>query len=329
MIVRTLCSAISPAGIRARLSVLIFHRVLAAPDPLLAGDPCISRFDEMMGWIKQWFNVLPLDEAVARLGTGSLPARAAAITFDDGYADNLLHAVPVLKRHGLHATFFIATGFLDGGIMWNDRIIEAVRHARTDAIAADRLSLGTVGMATSPEKCAALDRLIPAIKHLPPDKRLDMVESVVEACGAELPRNLMLTSNQLIELRNSGMAIGAHTVSHPILALLSHDQALCEISESRDKLESLLGQPVPLFAYPNGKYGTDYNDEHVRMLRSLGFSAALTTTPGAARETTDPWQLPRFTPWDRTRLGFGLRLVDNFRRYGPAAQTAAQPHQAR
>lgn len=329
MIVRPLCSAISPAGIGARLSVLIFHRVLAAPDPLLAGDPCISRFDEMMGWIKQWFNVLPLDEAVARLGTGSLPARAAAITFDDGYADNLLHAVPVLKRHGLHATFFIATGFLDGGIMWNDRIIEAVRHARTDAIAADRLGLGTVSIATSSEKCAALDRLIPAIKHLSPDKRLDMVESVVEACGAELPRDLMLTSNQLIELRNSGMAIGAHTVSHPILALLHHDQALSEISESRDQLESLLGQPVPLFAYPNGKFGTDYNDEHVRMLRSLGFSAALTTTPGAARKTTDPLQLPRFTPWDRTRLRFGLRLVDNFRRYGPAVPTAFQPNQAR
>lgn len=291
--------------------------MLPLPDPLLPDEPDIARYDQTMVWIRAWFNVLPLDEALARLASGTLPARAAVITFDDGYADNLLQAVPILKRHGLHATFFIATGFLDGGIMWNDRIIEAVRNARATAISIRTLSLETLAIATSAEKLIAINCLIRAIKHLPPEQRQEMVDSVVDACGVTLPSDLMLTSEQLVKLRDSGMGIGAHTVNHPILSLLKRDVALREIGDSRDHLESILQQRVLLFAYPNGKYGADYNEDHTRIVRSLGFSAALTTTPGAARKDTDSYQLPRFTPWDRSRLRFGIRLLDNFRHREP------------
>lgn len=317
MLIRTAISALSPSGQNGRLSILIFHRVLPLPDPLLPDEPDIARYDQTMVWIRAWFNVLPLDEALARLASGTLPARAAVITFDDGYADNLLQAVPILKRHGLHATFFIATGFLDGGIMWNDRIIEAVRNSRATAISIRTLSLETLAIATSAEKLIAINCLIRAIKHLPPEQRQEMVDSVVDACGVTLPSDLMLTSEQLVKLRDSGMGIGAHTVNHPILSLLKRDVALREIGDSRDHLESILQQRVLLFAYPNGKYGADYNEDHTRIVRSLGFSAALTTTPGAARKDTDSYQLPRFTPWDRSRLRFGIRLLDNFRHREP------------
>ncbi len=74
-----------------------------------------------MGWVKTWFNVMPLDAAVNALKKRNLPARAMAITFDDGYADNQVTALPILKQHGLSATFFIATGYLDGGRMWNEQ----------------------------------------------------------------------------------------------------------------------------------------------------------------------------------------------------------------
>src|SRR5262245_19841153 len=102
-----------------RLSVLAYHRVLPAPDPLRPSEPTAAEFEQRMRWVKANFNVLPLTEAVGALREGRLPERALSITFDDGYADNHDIELPILARLGLPATFFVATGFLDGGCMFN------------------------------------------------------------------------------------------------------------------------------------------------------------------------------------------------------------------
>ncbi|MGH8602917.1 MAG: polysaccharide deacetylase family protein, partial [Gammaproteobacteria bacterium] len=127
-LLRLAASQLSPAGRRGRLTILIYHRVLSKPDAMLEGEVDIAAFDWQMDVLARNFNVLPLVEAVQRLRARSLPARAAAITFDDGYADNVENALPVLTRYGLNATFFIGTAYLNGGRMWNDTIIEAVRR---------------------------------------------------------------------------------------------------------------------------------------------------------------------------------------------------------
>ena len=114
---------------RNRVTILIFHRVLPTQDPIFPDEPDAARFDQMMGWITSWFNVISLDSAVNAIKAGKIPPRTAVITFDDGYADNHDIALPILQKHGLTATFFIATSFIDGGRMWNDDIIEAVRRA--------------------------------------------------------------------------------------------------------------------------------------------------------------------------------------------------------
>ena len=101
-------------------------------------------------------------------------------------------------------------------------------------------------------------------------------------------------------------------MSHPILAKLSTREATDEIERSRDVLEALLGEKVGLFAYPNGKPGTDYlPDVHPAIVRELGFEAAVSTRWAAARRGDDIFQIPRFTPWDRGQLKFGLRLLRN------------------
>ena len=319
MLIRSALSALSPAGPSARLSILIFHRVLTAPDPLFPGEVDCSRFDEMMGWVSSWFNVLPLEEGVARLAQGSLPARAAAITFDDGYADNWLNAVPILSRYRLPATFFIATGFLDGGRMFNDTLIESVRGARVPELDLSWLGFGVQAVTSIAQKQAVLATLIPAIKHMPFSKREDAVARVAADSGAHLPDDLMLSTEQLRSLRSTGMGVGAHTVSHPILAKLDATTAFREITDSREVLESALGERVGLFAYPNGKLGHDYLPEHVAMARKAGFDAALSTNWGASTRDSDAYQLQRFTPWDRTRGAFGLRLVRNLVAKSPAA----------
>jgi len=312
MLIRAALSALSPAGPRARLSILIFHRVLSEPDPLFPGEVDRRRFDELMGWIAAWFNVLPLEEAVARLKRGQLPARAAAITFDDGYADNWLNAVPILQKHRLHATFFIATGFLDGGRMWNDTLIESVRGARVEQIDLSWLGKASLPLGSLAEKRAALDVLIPAIKHMPAVERQAAVARVAEVCAATLPDDLMLSSGQLRALSSAGMGVGAHTLSHPILASIDSTSAFREIAESRDTLEALLGERIGLFAYPNGKLGQDYLPEHVEMVRSAGFDAAVSTNWAASSKATDYFQLPRFTPWGQGKSTFGIRLLANF-----------------
>lgn len=313
MIVKGIANALSPAGPGARLSILIFHRVLSQPDALLASEPDIRRFNEVIGWVSHWFNVLPLDRAVAQLRGGTLPPRAAAITFDDGYADNASNALPVLQHHRVSATFFISTGFLDGGRMWNDSIIEAVRRCDHSTLDLQPLGLGLHPMGSVAQRRDAIDHLLGGIKYMEPGRRRETVNHIVQMAGARLPDDLMLRSRQIRALRDAGMQIGAHTVTHPILETLTDVQAQQEISSSKTALESLLEEPVHLFAYPNGKPGVDYSAKHVAMVRSAGYCAAVSTAPGAAMSVGDAHQLPRFTPWDRTRSRYGMRMLANLR----------------
>ena len=306
-------SVLSPVGPKARLSVFIFHRVLPEPDQLFPDEMHARRFDEVCGWLKSWFNVLPLDQAVARLKTGTLPARAACITFDDGYADNHHVAMPILQRHGLTATFFIATGFLDGGRMWNDTIIETIRGSTTPLLDFSSLGLGQYPVTTIDQKKATIAALINKIKYRPVAERISITEQLAHLAQVELPHDLMMTAHEVKAMRHAGMQIGAHTVSHPILARLSDEQARQEIGDSKIVLEKLLGERVGLFAYPNGKPGEDYMPQSVDVVRSLGFDAAVSTQWGTSGTGDDPLQIRRFTPWDKTKLRFGVRMLDNLR----------------
>jgi peptidoglycan/xylan/chitin deacetylase (PgdA/CDA1 family) len=301
-----------PAGAKARLPVLIFHRVLPEPDPLFPDEMDARRFDELCGWLTAWFNVLPLDQAALHMQSGTLPARAACITFDDGYADNYHVAMPILQRHGLMATFFIATGFLDGGRMWNDTIIEAVRACRAAVLDLSTLGLGRHVLGTVTAQQAAITSLIGHIKYRPGAERIGLTEEIARLANLQLPQKLMMTSAEVKAMRQAGMQIGAHTVSHPILARLADDEARQEIDGSKLFLEDLLGERVGLFAYPNGKPGEDYSPATVEIVRSLGFDAAVSTQWGASGTGDDLLQIKRFTPWDKTRLRFGMRLLDNF-----------------
>lgn len=305
---------LSPGGANARLSVLIFHRVLRAPDPLFPDEVDAARFKQLCGWARQWFNVLPLQQAIARLREGSLPPRALAITFDDGYADNHDVALPILQAAGLSATFFVATGFLNGGRMWNDTLIEAVRAARLPALdlsAAGIPGLDTLPLSTLAERRAGVMTLIRGCRYLPPAQRAQAVQAVAQAAGAALPDDLMMRDAQVRALHRAGMGVGGHTVNHPILARLDAAAARQEIAQGKAQLECILQAPVPLFAYPNGRPDEDYRAEHVQMVREAGFEAAVSTAWGSAGRDGDPYQLPRFTPWDRRRWAFGLRMGRN------------------
>jgi peptidoglycan/xylan/chitin deacetylase (PgdA/CDA1 family) len=281
-----------------RLSILIYHRVLPRRDPMLPGVPDQRQFARHMAVLRRLFRVLPLSHAVRLLQNDALPARAACITFDDGYADNVEVALPVLRSLGLNACFFIASGYLDGGCMWNDEVIEGVRVAS--------LPSGT-------ERAATAEALLARLKYMPFAER----QALARAFAPPRQPALMMSSAQLRQLHGSGMEIGAHTVSHPILRTQDDQTALADIVNGKSALESIIGAPVTMFAYPNGKPGVDFDQRHTDMVKACGFVAAVTTAAGAASASTDLYQLPRFTPWEADRPRFLLRLLEN--RYRPRA----------
>jgi peptidoglycan/xylan/chitin deacetylase (PgdA/CDA1 family) len=305
---------LSPAGARGRLSILIFHRVLPKLDPLFDDTPDAARFEQQLQWVSRWFNVLPLSEAVARLQTGSLPARALAITFDDGYADNATVAAPLLRRFGLTATFFVTTGVIDGGRMWNDTVVEALRGAPEGLMDLAKLGLGRFMLSDAASRRAAIEQVIGAIKRRPYAERLDLVQRIADAAGVELPTDLMMSAEHLRRLESLGMDVGGHTVTHPILRSIDDAAAEKEIARGRDDLSQITGRQINLFAYPNGVPGVDYDARHVAMVRRCGFVAAVSTAHGVATRGADMFQLPRFTPWDRSRARYGVRMASNLLR---------------
>jgi peptidoglycan/xylan/chitin deacetylase (PgdA/CDA1 family) len=307
-------SLLSPAGARGRLSILIFHRVLRRADPLSPYEPDATGFEAQMRWVRDWFTVLPLAPAIDMLYAGTIPKRALAITFDDGYSDNETLAAPILRRLGMTATFFVSTGYLGSGCMWNDRVTEAVRACCESEIDLGAIGLGRLALDSVLARRQAISTLLKGIKHFDQTRRDEVTNAIVDAAGGKPSPALMMQPEQVRGLRELGMDIGAHTVTHPILARIGAEAARHEMSRSKSELERLIGEPVNLFAYPNGVPGQDYAREHVAMARDCGFTAAVSTSWAAASAGTDRFQLPRFTPWDNTRWRYGLRLLGNYKR---------------
>ena len=308
-------ASVASALFGRRLSILIFHRVHAEPDPLFPREPDAARFRQLMRFLARSFRFISMAEAVQALDSGNLPSRALVVTFDDGYADNLEVASPILCELGIPACFFVASGFMDGGMMWNDRVIEAIRSAPGSVADIGRAIGETIGdghgVTHAADRTGLCIASLSTIKHLDHQQRGQLVESIESSLGSSPRGKLMMTPVQLRSLRAQGMAIGAHTVSHPILASLDEGTARREIEDGKAQLEQVLGERLAYFAYPNGKPGTDYHARDVALVRAAGFDAAVSTAWGVSAPGQDIFQLPRFTPWDRRPWTFGCRLVAN------------------
>ncbi|NEX22543.1 polysaccharide deacetylase family protein [Thiorhodococcus mannitoliphagus] len=313
MLVKALLSLRSPGGQSGRLSILIYHRVLPAPDPLLPGEPDALTFQWQMRLVARHFRPLPLASAINLMREGRLPSRAISVTFDDGYADNADLALPILRDQGIPATFFVATAFLGGGRMFNDTVIETVRRLPAGRLDVSELGFGCHELGDAPSRIRVYSEIIRQAKYLPQQERDQRVTQLATQAEQPLPDDLMMRPEQVLTLRHAGMEIGGHTHSHPILAQLTDPEAEREIHRGRDELEALLGERISVFAYPNGKPGQDYHDQHVAMVERAGFDAAVSTAWGAAKPGSDRFQLPRFTPWDRSPTRFLLRLIRNLR----------------
>lgn len=297
-----------------RLVVLAYHRVLAKPDPLRPDDILLATFVNQMKALSRFFRVLPLADAVDQLKVDNLPARAVALTFDDGYADNYDVAWPVLQYYRLPATIFVAAGFLDGGRMWNDTVIETVRRIPTGWLDARPLGLERYQLRNNVDRLEAINGCLAGLKYCEPRERDELTREFARFAGGPLPSNIMLTSEQIATLYRDGVDIGGHTMNHPILASVEQETAYREIEHGKSCLESMVDGTICNFAYPNGIPGPDYGPEHVTMVRRAGFQRAVSMISKAATRNHSIYEMPRFAPWNESTTRFVARLMSMYHR---------------
>jgi hypothetical protein len=202
--------------------------------------------------------------------------------------------------------------------MWNDDIYDTCRLWPGEMLdltpwiaKVPVLQVGQMGDHERRRKAA--ETVIRQVKYLPHQDRQSVCRAIADRCGLPVHSDLMMTPEEVRALRDKGMVIGAHTRTHPILAGLDAATAEQEIVGSKKDLESLLGEPVDVFAYPNGKPSTDLTTETVEIVRKAGFLCAVTTHWGVASGKSSCFELPRFTPWDAQRTRFLLRMASNLR----------------
>lgn len=298
----------------SRLVILTYHRVLPCRDEILQDEPTCDEFKWQMQLLASKFNVVALIDAVDMLRDGTLPNRSVAVTFDDGYRNNFNYALPILQEAGLPATFFVATGFLQNGCMWNDCVIESIRAMKDDRIDLTHFRLGELQLQSVSQKRIAIDKILSTIKYLDFAERGAIVDDLVSQSGINVPQDMMMSADQVSEIARAGCDIGAHTVNHPILARISNSDAKCEIESGKAELEEITGSTIELFAFPNGRPGTDYNQDHVDMLRTAGFKATVTTRPGYADVSSSLQELPRVGAHQADKLRFLSNLISAFSR---------------
>jgi peptidoglycan/xylan/chitin deacetylase (PgdA/CDA1 family) len=294
---------------RPRHLTLIFHRILDQVDPMSPDEPTTAWFRGLVRMLARHFEPISLGEALDRAAVGRLSGRTLSITFDDGYADNFTNALPVLEEFGVPATFFVASGFLDGGRMWNDTIIETIRRLAPGRYELEITEPAAIELSDWASRRSAASRVITAWKHLPPAQRQAKVDGLAALAG-DLPDDLMMTGAQLRALAGSAHAtVGGHTRFHPILASITDAEAAAEIEAGKRDLEALLQRELTLFAYPNGKLERDYRAAHRALVERAGFRAAVATDWGTLDASTDAFAIPRFTPWQRNLGRFALDLA--------------------
>jgi peptidoglycan/xylan/chitin deacetylase (PgdA/CDA1 family) len=287
-------SRLLPSGAMSRrLLVLGYHNI--DPTPYAPAAPGAGRqgFERQLALLERVANVVPLTEAVDTLAAGgSLPPRAVALTFDDGYADWLDAAVPALDRHGMNGTFFLVTDILSRRVTaWWEDFADALEHAEVDHL---EWAGRTHDLSTPAARRAAGDALKNELKLVDGATRRAAVAAVAERVAPSRPgtSSLFLDWDGARALAATGHGVGSHTVTHPILAREDADAQRAELEDSRRALEEGLGQTVDLFAYPNGGTG-DYDERTTQIAERAGYRAAVTTRAGLAGPGHSPYEMRR------------------------------------
>lgn len=277
---------------RGRLTILCYHRILPAAEkaryfcPDLVVTP--EAFAVHCATVAEHYRVLPMTEAVGQLRAGAVEKPLLAMTFDDGYVDNLEFAAPILERHGLRGTFYPVAGLLGSALPpWYDVAARCVQQLQERGE-----GCGLHGRPVEAAEGVTPTALVEAAKDLAPDARHTLVEYLQERLGcapAFHPHDGIMSGAQLRSLIDAGHEVGSHSVSHEILPLLEADALATEVQDSRAMLREALDRDVSSFCYPNG----DFDDRTLKLVAESGYDHAVTTVDGDNPRDAASFQLKR------------------------------------
>jgi peptidoglycan/xylan/chitin deacetylase (PgdA/CDA1 family) len=278
--------------VSVRLLVLGWHNVAGTYGFPSAPGGGERGFSQQMRALSRFGNVLALEEALQRLAAGErLPSRAVALTFDDGYSDNLTLAVPVLERLGLPATFFLVPGLLDGEIdAWWETVGWAIQTSLLRTLAWE----GAIfALDTPSERQVAYDHVAKQLKLRDQAARQEAVSHLLDLLSpaGESP-DLFMGWEGARELVSRGFAVQAHTCTHPVLSRETPERQRRELADARLRLQAELGGEVSTVAYPHGG-PLDYSADTLAAAAAAGYRWGVTTREGFTTSDTSKLEIHR------------------------------------
>lgn len=288
--------------------ILMYHRIAEEIYDPWGLAVCRENFASQLDWLAAHRNVIPLARMIELHRQGALPEQACAISFDDGYECNAIHAAPMLQERGLCATYFLASRLLDPGReFWWDDLERIVMASETDRLYLDDAGVSLEWSIGSPDPAdrrrapgapaaTARQRTIDAIWTLllprSPEAIRAHIDHLCDQAGVSAdarPDHRPMSRSQAEALPADTIAIGGHTLHHISMPDRPVAERKYEFEQGMAECTALRGEPVACFAYPYGHF----DDCIVAMTRGSGLVGACTTVRGPIKRTTDPFALPR------------------------------------
>ncbi|MES2514090.1 MAG: polysaccharide deacetylase family protein [Bacteroidota bacterium] len=282
----------------------LFHRV--SPERDVLWDPMdVKLFDKCIRYISRNYDVVTI-ESLPRLSPGK---KYATISFDDGYKDNIIYALPILETYGVKASFYIVTDCINNNIpTWTYILDYLFNHTRKIKIHLDfdfiNKEFRENNIDTSAARITIVKKLKPALKILNHDQRTLVLNEVISVLNDVTIPDLMMSWNDLEILKSKGHLVGSHTVSHCMLGTMTDEtQIEYELKASALEIEKRLGFFPDTISYPVGSY----NDTTIRLSKAVGYKIGLAVNQDVFIPQRDSvYEIPRIElyneSWFKTKL---------------------------
>jgi peptidoglycan/xylan/chitin deacetylase (PgdA/CDA1 family) len=282
----------------------LFHRVSPERDPLWDPmDPVL--FEKCLRYISERFELITIED----IPHTQLSERHATISFDDGYKDNIVHALPILEKYKIKASFYVVTDCVNKQLpVWTYHLDYLFKHTRRKELDMHfgflPEALRVKELPDAAQRIRYIRKLKPFLKSVTHEQCLQVISHVSAMYHDVTLPELMMSREDLKLLQSLGHTIGSHTVSHPLLATMTDENELRkEIQNSREELFRLLGSYPLTISYPAGSY----NAKVVELSRESGYQLGLTVKQDVYDPRRDHlFEIPRIElyneAWWKTRL---------------------------